>query len=452
MKKLLTAAVLALVSAPVVAQDQAEPSRYDRALAGGYKALMLCGAIANAERAGSVRSIESIVKYELTGIQVPLDGIVRDLPHAIERDAGGQVVSVTVDWSDDMPPRLALHDSQQGCSLRPIGGNPPPIQTMRKQVPQSGAAEVESFEKTPLAGSVAAAFAEGYGPGARTTAVVIMQNGSMIGERYADGFGPNVPQRTWSVAKSIAATLIGAATQRGEVQVSQRAGLGGTVSADRMRWGITIDDLLRMASGRYSDTPGNRTDPVYWGGTAVDERAGSWPVIHRPGTVYRYANNDTLMAIKAVQPTFVDHPPVEFFAKLGMHATVAETDWRGNYVLSSQVWSTARDLAKFGQLYLDDGVLPGGERILPENWRDYVSAPSGPQPDGGDLGYGAGFWLLNHSDGIPRDTFAGIGNRGQYVVIVPSMNIVIVRRGEDPLAGRFDMTAFTRDVLAALAE
>lgn len=132
-----------------------------------------------------------------------------------------------------------------------------------------------------------------------------------------------------------------------------------------------------------------------------------------------------------------------------MDHTVAETDWQGDYVLSSQVWSTARDLAKLGQLYLDDGVLPGGERILPGNWVDYVSSPTGPQPDG-PFGYGAGFWLLNNSEGVPPDTFAAMGNRGQFIVIVPSMNIVIVRRGEDPVGSRFDIASFTRDVLDSL--
>jgi CubicO group peptidase (beta-lactamase class C family) len=110
---------------------------------------------------------------------------------------------------------------------------------------------------------------------------------------------------------------------------------------------------------------------------------------------------------------------------------------------------TARDLARFGQLYLNDGKLPDGTRILPEGWARYVSSPSDPQPDG-PFGYGAGFWLLNKSDGVPPDTYAAFGNRGQYVVIVPSRQMVIVRRGEDPVGSRFDIAAFTRDVLAAL--
>ncbi|PWG74196.1 serine hydrolase, partial [Enterococcus hirae] len=86
---------------------------------------------------------------------------------------------------------------------------------------------------------------------------------------------------------------------------------------------------------------------------------------------------------------------------------------------------------------------------LPEGWVDYVTSPSGPQPDG-QFGYGAGWWLLNKSEGIPPDTYGGFGNRGQYLIIVPSRDVVIVRRGEDPPGARFDIVAFTRDVLAAL--
>jgi CubicO group peptidase (beta-lactamase class C family) len=268
---------------------------------------------------------------------------------------------------------------------------------------------------------------------------------------YAPGFDEKTPQRTWSVAKSLAATLIGAAVHSGEANVADPIALnywaagGGTDP----RNAITIDHALRMASGRYSDTPGNRTDPLYFGGSTIDETAVNWPVLHAPGTVFRYANNDTLLALKGIGQWLSFYPPHQFFAKLGMSETVAETDIRGDHVMSSQVWSTASDLADFGQLYLNDGVLPSGERVLPEDWTKYVSTPSGPQPDGA-FGYGAGFWLMNRSEGVPSDTFAAFGNRGQYVVIVPSRGVVIVRRGEDPAGSGFDIAAFTRDVLAAL--
>ena len=456
MKKLILAAAgaaLAFASAAAAqsAQEQLD-TRYERALAAGYKALMLCSAIANAERAGATRTPESVEKWELTGIQAPLDGIVGELPYEITTLAennpgiGVQVRMVSVRWASDMPPRFARHDSAKGCQLYPVDSTMPPFSSvhgrqLRASVP------VTPFAPGLLSNAATAAFSAAYGEGTRTTAIHISETGQILGERYAGEFDANTPQRTWSVAKSIAATLVGMAVHRGEADANASAGLGADASDPRRA--ITVDHLLRMASGRYSDTPGNRTDALYFGGGTVEETAAHWPLIHAPGSVFRYANNDTLMAVKAISPTFAEHPPGEFFAKLWMHDTVAETDWKGDYVLSSQVWSTARDLALFGQLYLDDGVLPNGERVLPQGWRDYVSTPSGPQP-AGPFGYGAGFWLMNRSEGVPPDTFAAFGNRGQYVVIVPSRNVVIVRRGEDPVGTRFDIAAFTRDVLAAL--
>lgn len=438
------------LAAQSVSQSELE-ARYDRALAAGYKALMLCSAIANAERNGATRTPESVMEWELAGIQPPLDGFIGELPYEIVRSAEGQIAYVSVNANVDGTHRIASHTPNRGCSLQPIGSQAP------QMLDSDDFEQVEWIVTThPLREGAVVEIAEAafesaaYGTGARTTAVVVRQAGYDLVVESVDDF-PTVrptPQRTWSVAKSIAATLIGASVYRGEADVASSAGIGvATLDPRRI---ITIDHLLRMASGRYSDTPGNRTDPLYFGGSTVAETAAHWPLLHKPGTVFRYANNDTLMAVKAIEDTFDDHPPAAFFEKVGMDHTVAETDWQGDYILSSQVWSTARDLARLGQLYLDDGVLPSGERVLPEGWVDYVSSPSGPQPEGRSWGYGAGFWLFNDHEGIPKDTFFAAGNRGQYVVIVPSRDIVIVRRGEDPTGARFDIEAFTRDVLAAL--
>lgn len=452
----LAATALFLAAVPTTAQNQQEAldARYDRALAAGYKALMLCSAIANAEANGTTRSPESVARWELTGIQSPLDAIVRELDHRIVRGEDGGLLSVAVEWSGALPPRVASHSGGEGCRLAPIG--------TVLELPEGAAVEPAAAAGEPgsvlsiqsrseaspaLIAAMFGAFESRYGEGSRTTAVVVSSPGNGL-SLYHSEFDTDVPQRTWSVAKSIAATLVGAAVYRGEADVQASTGLG--VDKSDPRRSITIDHLLRMASGRYSDTPGNRTDPLYWGGGTVDEVALDWPLIDRPGATYRYANNDTLAAIAAIKGTFEDHPPSEFFARAGMEHTVAETDAQGGYILSSQVWTTARDLAKFGQLYLNDGKLPDGTRILPEGWVKYVTTPSGPQPPTGTFGYGAGFWLLNKEEGVPSDTFAAIGNRGQYVVIVPSRKVVIVRRGEDPVGSGFDIAAFTRDVLAAL--
>jgi len=469
---IIAVSALLLTPLPAAAQSQADlDARYDRALAAGYKAMFLCSAIANAERNGSTRTPESVMEWELTGIQSPLNEIVGDLDHQLYRDEESELYAVAVYWDDETTPRIALHETDTGCSIQPIGYDPAFL-AMEKANDggsdlTSGAAEGIGIEQLNRAGirlddlssstnqyidTAGAAMLNDYGEDARTTASIIVERGSIVGELYRPDFEMFVPQRTWSVAKSIAATLIGAAVYRGEVDVSSSAGLGE--AARDTRRAITIDQALRMATGRYTDTPGNRTDPLYYGGATVDEVAVDWPLIHEPGTVYRYANNDTLAAVQAIEHTFEAHPPAELFEQLGMDHTVAETDWQGNYILSSQVWSTARDLARLGQLYLNDGVLPDGTRILPEGWVEYVSTPSGPQPGGSrGWGYGAGWWLLNNSEGIPSDTILAAGNRGQYIVVIPSRDVVIVRRGEDPAGGSgFDIEAFTRDVLTALED
>lgn len=460
----LAAATLLLAAIPVAAQNQQEAldARYDRALAAGYKALMLCSAIANAENNGTTRTPESVMQWELTGIQTPQAAVVGDLPYEIVRRPSGQIAHVAVKWTEDMPARVALYyGPQTGCSILPIGApegasdaaQPAPVPPVKaaavtEPVPPRGQAGRQ------LAATIGKALSgEAYGSGARTTAVVIKSGGTLVADAYAAGFGPQTPQRTFSVAKSIAASLVGGAVLSGETGTDDPIALqywaaGGSIDP---RNAITIDHALRMATGRYSDTPGNRTDPLYYGGSSINETVTQWPLLHKPGTVFRYANNDTLLALKAIRNWLDFYPPHEFFAKLGMTHTVAETDWKGEYVLSSQVWSTARDLATFGELYLNDGVTAAGERVLPEGWVKYVTTPSGPQPPTGTFGYGAGFWLLDKEAGVPADTFAAIGNRGQYVVIVPSKKVVIVRRGEDPAGSGFDIAAFTRDVLAALA-
>ena len=463
------AAATLLAATPALAQSTTQDeidARYDRALAAGYKALFLCSAIANAERIGQSRTAESVEAWELTGIQAPLDEIVPTQPLEIVRqqvydgDTGGfqegPISHVEVTWVQDMPPRVAYHMERKGCFLAPIGHEPLQQEPTMETAPERATtwSESKAFEPAPPALSevIDRSFSEGYGEGTRTTAVMVSKRTSgehtIQASRALDDFAGR-PQRTWSVAKSIAATLVGAAVYRGEADVEASAGLGAPMPFTDPRALITIDDLLRMASGRYSDTPGNRTDPLYFGGSWVEEAALDWPLVHRPGTMYRYANNDTLAAIKAIETTLRPHPPEEFFAATGMHGAVAERDFHGDYVLSSQVWATAEDLLKLGQLYLDDGVLPDGTRILPEGWVEYVSTPSGPQPDG-PFGYGAGFWLLNKSEGVPPDTIAAMGNRGQFIIIAPSLNVVIVRRGEDPAGSRFDIASFTRDVLESI--
>lgn len=447
--------VAALASALAAPAAAAEPGAHTRALAAGYKAQMICSGVLNAGR-----STEQVEKDELSGIYPELQPLIGTLEARIDTEA--KTVSVTFDPA--LPPRVAAWRPGVGCAGLPIGADPASAASLPRlalappqfiRTPDWPYGDVGATAKPK--GNVRAlntVLDAAFGSEARTTGIVIVQRGRIVAERYAEGFGPHVPQRTWSVAKSIAGTLVGIAAHKGLIDPAKPAPLPEWRAPGDPRAAITTDQLMRMASGLHSDFAGNRTDAVYFGGTSVGENVPGEPLEAAPGSRFRYANNDILLAVYGLRAAIGDDarslafPFTELFWKIGMTSTFAETDWRGNFILSSQVWTTARDLARFGLLYLNDGVW-NGERLLPEGWVKYVSVPSGPQPDGA-FGYGATFWLLNRSEGVPPDAFAAFGNRGQYVVIVPSRNIVIVRRGEDPASARFDIGKFTAEVLAAL--
>ncbi|MFS0773740.1 serine hydrolase domain-containing protein [Sphingomonas sp. 1P08PE] len=441
-------AILAL-SASAGAQVVPQPSArvYQRAIAAGYKAAFYCSGILNAGRTPA-----QIDADELGGIYPDYDGIVPTLTAKVD----GRLRSVTVVFDGMLPPRQAVWTEGKGCVTLPIGARPMP----RRH--QAGAGAILGPDARPwpqgdggiaprpsatLAGIVDGAFNDTFGPGTKTTGVLVVKDGQVVAERYRAGFGPYVSNRTWSVGKSIAGTLVGMAVA-GAVDVPAAI---PQWQADDPRRAITLNHLLRMASGLHSDTAGNRTDAIYFGGTAVDEQATGWPLEAVPGTRFRYANNDILLAIYAIRQRIGEgryrQLPADLFGPLGMAHTVAEADWHGNYILSSQVWSTARDLARLGLFWMQDGVW-AGKRLLPQGWVRTMTTPSGPQPATGP-GYGATMWLFGSGQGLPAGSFAAQGNRGQYVMVIPSQRLVIVRRGEDPGAARFDIARFAAGVAAA---
>jgi CubicO group peptidase (beta-lactamase class C family) len=177
----------------------------------------------------------------------------------------------------------------------------------------------------------------------------------------------------------------------------------------------------------------------------------------RPGTRFVYAGSDTILASRAVREALNDDakwlvfPYREFLWKLGMTRTVLETDWRGDFLVSGQCWSTARDFGRFGMLYLADGVW-NGERLLPEGWSKYVSTLAPAQPASffeGGPGYGAQFWVHGGREGLPEVAYAADGAGGQYAMIIPAANLVVVRRGFD-VESNFNIAKFSADVLRAL--
>ena len=447
----------AAVPLPAIAQQAASVQSpqgrdYVRAVAAGYKAAFLCSGIFLAGR-----SEEQIERDELNGIYPEYQALARSLPATIDRRAG----HVSVRWSETMPPRRAEWGPGKGCTTMPIGAapgpavTPPPVTGADPRQWPAGDRGIAPRPSPGLNAAVTTAFDRAtYGRGSETVGVVVVHDGRIVAERYREGFGPFVANRTWSVAKSIAGMATGVAAAEGRVRAGDpvRIPEWGAWPRWDLRASITTDQLLRMSSGLYSDFPGKRTDAIYFGGSSVMEDATHWPLEAMPGTRFRYANNDILLAMHGLRARFADDRAWHaflpgLFARLNMAHTVAERDWRGDYVLSSQVWTTARDLARFGQWMLQDGVWQG-QRLLPAGWMAESIRPVGPQPPGRE-GYGRTLWLFWPDQGLPAGSYAAQGNRGQYVMVVPAHRLVIVRRGEDPNT-RFDIARFTADVIRVL--
>jgi CubicO group peptidase (beta-lactamase class C family) len=445
-----------LLSADAVAQQ--ERPAYVRALAAGYKAAFVCSNLFN----GGL-SEQQTQADDLRGTYGILNPIFPTLTANVDRER--RVVSVPYD--EAMPPRIAVWRPSLGCTQLPIGASadaasalphisvtPPNLDAQPWPMGDRNAAAKGDGDPRLMRDVVTSAFdRRTYGQGSETTAIVIVRNGRIVAERYRPDLNMHSSQRTWSVGKSIAGTVVGAAVQRGLIDVAAPAAVPEWQRQGDPRQRITTNQLLRMASGLHSDHPGNQTHDLYFGGVAVADQAAGWPLVAKPGTVFRYANNDTVLAIRGLQHILGDgekslrFPFESLLWKIGMTRTVPETDWRGHFVMSSQVWTSARDLARLGLLYLNDGMW-NGERILPAGWRDYVRAHGPAQPDSG-FGYGATWWTFPKDSGLPQDAIAARGNRGQYVVVIPSRELVIVRRGFDGVGMGFDLSKFTEDLIAA---
>ena len=450
-----------LLSVAAPAQTAEPNAEINRAWAAGYRAGATCSALWN----GAGKSLADIERDELTNIYPEIEPDVR----ALMADVDEKAKRVSVRYRDDMPPRIAAWDSEQGCVTLPIGAAPIPIPDFLDR--QRSRLDGESWplgDRDALAPRKATAYdmavADTARFGGRTSSLLIVKNGKIAFEWYQPGHNLHTAQRTFSVAKSMAATLIGHGVANGDIDVTQPAMIAEWQAPGDPRAAITTEQLMRMASGLTSDTAGNRSDAIYMGGASVRQWTVQWPLLGPPGTTYRYANNDTLLAIlslKAAQQKAQDDrnkrsavmrsdlalEPAAFFDRLGMTRTFVERDKYGDFILSSQVSTTARDLARLGLLYQNDGLW-NGKRVLPENWRRFVTTPSGPQP-AGPFGYGAGFWLLDKSDGIPADAFGAFGNRGQYMIVIPSRELVIVRQGYDDGKVRLDIAALVRAVVEA---
>jgi CubicO group peptidase (beta-lactamase class C family) len=287
--------------------------------------------------------------------------------------------------------------------------------------------------------------------------VVVIKDGMIVAERYAPGWSMHTSSRTNSMCKSLSVSLVGIGVKKGLLDVQKKAPLKAWQKPGDPRGQITLNNMLQMASGLYTESGRNPQGEIYGSGAPAAEVSMHNIVDAKPGARYVYAGSDTILATRAVREavnddaSWITWPHKELLWKLGMTRTIVETDWQGDFITSGQCWSTARDFGRFGMFYLADGVWKG-ERILPEGWSKYVStlAPSQPASRArGGAGYGAQFWVYGGMEGLPEVAYSPGGALGQYTMIIPSKNVVIVRRGLD-VGGGFQLARFSADVLKAM--
>ncbi len=297
-----------------------------------------------------------------------------------------------------------------------------------------------------------------------TVSLLVTRGERMLLERYAPGFDASTRTRTWSAAKSIAATLLGMMVDDGLLSLDEPLPVDWrpqlAVPKNEARATVSLRHALQMASGLMPvDAEGleyqSGSGLAYWAGDSAAIGARRRGLVRTPGTFWEYENYDTLLAVHAMRRAIADDqkyhqfPSDRLLTQLGMHQTLLGVDRFGDFILSSQVYSSARDLARFGLLYLNAGVWRG-ERLVSQDWIDFVRtpAPAGNNPKGQ---YGGHWWLVpSDRTDVPSDAYAAAGSRGQFVIVVPSHDVVIVRRGLDYGRFGFDQWDLTREVLRAI--
>ncbi len=283
-------------------------------------------------------------------------------------------------------------------------------------------------------------------PEGMTAAFVVTWKGRIIGEKYADGIDMHTSLESWSMGKSLTATLMGILIQQGVYQLDQPAPVPEWQEEGDPRAQIRISDILHMSSGLRCRAPGEPgLDPslgyldhlyLYTGGANSFSWAATRPQEWPPGKVGRYRNCDPVLinylvrlAVEGRGEEYATFPRRALFDKIGIRNMVVEADPYGNFLLQGYELGSGRDWARLGNLYLQDGVW-NGERILPEGYRDFVSTVAPAWADDGRPVYGGFFWINGTGTfPIPKEAYYMAGAGGQYTIMIPSRDLVVVRLG-----------------------
>lgn len=369
-------------------------------------------------------------------------------------DRATKTVSVSVPGG---PTRVSRYLGDQGCLAFPVGESEPHYrpERVRPRLPDPATQDWPMGDRLPrsplpkqvdaarLAAAVDAAFAE---PDAHTAAYVVTWRGRIIAERYAPGITPHTRLESWSMGKSVTASMMGILLHEGRYDLWQPAPIPEWQSPGDPRAAIRIADLLRMSSGlRARSVYDPDYDPsgpypehlyLYTGTVNSFHYAAGRPLEFPPGTVGRYRNTDPVLvnylirlAVEKSGRDYLSFPQRSLFDRIGIRSMVIETDPYGDLLTQGYDLACARDWARLGNLYLNDGVWQG-KRILAKGFVSFVSTPAPAWIADGRPIYGGFFWL--NADGglpVPKDAYYMAGAGGQMTMMIPSHDLVVVRLG-----------------------
>ena len=302
---------------------------------------------------------------------------------------------------------------------------------------------------------IAEAFVDGHAYNGHPFAFVVLKDGRKVAERYGEGITPHTQLLSWSMGKSFTNALVGIMAGDGLVDIYAPTGIPEWQNDERAK--ITLNDLMQMQSGlEWNEDYGNRSDVNLMLHREQDMGlyAINKPLEHEPGTFWYYSSGSTNIVMRYLRGKFASNDEFlqyihdRLFEPLGIKGAHFEPDMTGTPVGSSYLYVTARDYARFAQMFLDDGVV-GGERILPEGWVDYTRTPASAS----DGGYGAFFWLnRNHvCPDVPEDMYSCNGHDGQQIYIIPSKGLVVVILSYSPKPDRvIEFNRLLSDIIAEL--
>ena len=286
-----------------------------------------------------------------------------------------------------------------------------------------------------------------------TFAVAVAYKNQLVAEKYHAGFSNKNRFLSWSMAKSFTHALVGIMVKKGLMAVNEKPDIP-TWKNDN-RWCITLENLMHMNSGlKWNEDYGNLSNVTVMLHEADDMAAFTYhkPLVARPDSLWQYSSGTTnivsyLIRKKIGNDTdYYAFPRKYLFNPIGMRSAIFETDASGNFVGSSYIYATMRDYVRFGLLYMNKGYWLGNQ-ILPEGWTDYATKPA----NGSGGKYGSFFWLnqSNEYPDVPKDLFMCRGHDGQFIYIIPSLQLVVVRTGFSK-KGDFDFQKFLAEVVATV--